>query len=318
MPAQLITLLLLGAAMVLDTSAACGQNYPAKSIHIVTSEAGGGSDFCARIVAQGLTESLGQTVIIDNRPSGVIPAQTVSRAQADGYTLLMGAGSTWISPLLEKTPYDPVKDLSPITIVVTTPLVLVVPQSLPVASVRELIALAKKRPGELNYGSLPIGSTGHLSTELFKSMANVNIVRIPYKGTASAINDLISGEVQVMFSNADPVMPNVKSGRLKALAITTPQPSPLAPGLPTLAATLPGYQAGVYTGMFAPAGTPDAIVGKLNQEIVRLIRTQSVRERFFSAGSDIVGNSPEEFAAFIKTDMTRLGNLIKAVGVRAE
>jgi len=312
------TLTLLGVALALGAGITGGQNFPIKPIRIVTAEAGGGSDFPARIVAQGLTESLGQPVIVENRPSGVIPAETVSKASPDGYTLIVGAGSLWITPLLQKTSYDPVRDFSPITIIVTTPLVLVVHSTLPVASVQELISLAKARPGELNYGSLPVGSTGHLSTELFKSMANVNIVRIPYKGTASAINDLISGEVQLMFSNAAPVMPHVKSGRLKALAVTTAQPSSLTPGLPTLAETLTGYQAGVFTGIFAPAGTPAAVISKLNLEIVRIIKSPDVKERFFTAGSEIVGNSPQEFSDFINTDMARMGRLIKTIGIHAE
>src|SRR3990172_11607639 len=229
--------LLLGAAIASD------RDYPNRPLRIVTCQAGGGSDLVSRLIAQGITGGLGQQVIVENRPCGVIPGEIVSAASPDGYTLLLSGSPLWMSPLLQdKVRHDPVRDFLPITLVATSPTVLAVNLSMPVKSVKELIALAKARPGALNYAAAAIGSPNHLAGELFKAMAGVNIIAVPYRGTGSSLSALIAGEVQVAFANAASMMPLVKSGKLKGLAVTSLQPSALAPGLPTVAATMPGYE----------------------------------------------------------------------------
>jgi tripartite-type tricarboxylate transporter receptor subunit TctC len=304
--------------MVLSAGMVFGQNYPNKPIRIVASAAGGSGDFAARLIAQGLTGALGQQVVVDNR-GGIIPGEIVSKAPPDGYTLLIDAASFWIGPLLQETPYDPVKDFAPVTLTDSAPNVLVVNPSLPVKSVKELIALAKARPGELNYGSSSTGSTPHLAAELFNNMAGVKIVRVPFKGSGPAVISLLGGQVQLMFATAGSVAPHVKSGRLRALAVASPQPSALAPGLPTIAASgVPGYEAVAFEGMFAPAKTPVAIIDRLSQEIARVLNRAEVKERFFNAGVETVGSTPEEFAAAIRSNVAKWGKLIKDAGIRDE
>ena len=302
--------------MTLGVGGACAQSFPTKPVRLVTAAPGGGNDFTARLIAPGLSARLGQQVLVDNRPSGVIPGDVVSRAQPDGYTLLVTTGILWILPFMQKVPFDPVKDFLPITIAVTNPNVLVVHPSLPVKSVTELIALAKAKPGELDYASGATGSSSHLAAELFKALASVNMVRIPYRGAGPAAVALISGEVQLMFATAGSVVGYVRSARLRALAITSAKPSALLPGLPPIAAAgLPGYEANALFGIFAPAGTPAAIVNRLNQEIVRVLNSPDVKERFFKTGMEVVGSSPVEFAAAIRSDMARMGKVLKAAGI---
>jgi tripartite-type tricarboxylate transporter receptor subunit TctC len=296
----------------------CSQPYPNKPIHIVTSEIGGSPDFMSRLIAQELAGTLGQGVVVDNRGSGFIPGQIVSKAPPDGYTLLIQGSTLWLASLLQKTPYDPEKDFSPITIAVIAPFILVVHPSLPVKSVKEVIALAKTRPGELNYSSGAAGSGPHLAAELFKAMAGVNIVRISYRGTAPALTALISGEVQLTFANAGTATPLFKSGKFRALAVSSVQPSKLFPGLPTIAATLPGYESVSINSVFAPAKTPEAIIKRLNQEIVQFLNKADVKEKVFNAGIEIVGSSPEQLAAMLKSDLAKLGKVIKDTGIRAE
>ncbi|MBI3939178.1 MAG: tripartite tricarboxylate transporter substrate binding protein [Betaproteobacteria bacterium] len=305
--------------MVLAAGVVSGQAYPNKPIRIVAPEAGGGGDFAARLIALGLSGSLGQQVIVENRggASGIIAGRTVAKAPPDGYTLLFYGSIFWIGALLQDVPYDPVADFSPITLATSSPNILVVHPSLPVNSVKELIALAKARPGELNYASTT-GSTPHLAAELFKAMAGVNIVRIPYKGAGPALNDLIGGQVQLMFPVAAAVTPHVKSGRLRALAVTSVEPSELVRGLPTVAATVPGYESVQMTAMFAPAKTPATIINRLNQEIVQVLNRADVKEKFFNAGAKVVGGSPEQLMATMKSEMARLGKVIKDAGIRAE
>jgi len=302
------------------TNTASGQNYPNRPIRIVTPGTGGGGDVAARLIVPGLSSGLGQQVVVDNRPSGVIPGTIVSRAQPDGYTLLITSSSHWLAQYMQDdTPYDAVKDFSPVTIVVNAPTILVVNPALAAKSVRELIALAKSKQGELNYASIASGSPTHLAAELFKSMAGVNIVRIPYKGTGSALIDLVGGQVQIMFANAVSVGAHVKSGRLRALAVTGAQPSAVFPGLPTVAATgLPGYEMASTQGIFAPAGTPAAIIRRLNEEIVRALNSTEVKNSLLRSGVDVVANSPEQFLARIKSEMTRLDKVIRDAGIREE
>ena len=215
--------------------------------------------------------------------------------------------------------YDPVKDFSPITIAIRAPNVLAVHPSVAAASVGELIALARARPGVLNYASVGSGSTAHLAAELFKAMAGVDIVHIPYKGGAPAVNDLISGQVQLMFGTAGSVAAHIKSGRVRGIAVTSPQPSELFPGLPTVAASgLPDYQSGTLQGLFAPARTPAAIIRRLNQEAVGVLKKTEVREKLFGGGVEVVASAPEEFAATIKSEMLRMGQIIRSAGIKTQ
>ena len=308
--------------MILGAAVAFGQNYPNKPVRLVTAEAGGGADLVARLIAQGLSGPLGQQVVVDNRGAagGAIAAEIVAKALPDGYTLLHYGSNIWLLPFLRNNLlYDPVRDFAPITLAVRAPNMIVVHPSLPVKSVTELIALAKARPGTLSYASGGTGSTPHLAAELFKAMANVDIVRIPYKGGGAALNDLLGGQVPLMFPVAAAALPHVKSGRLRALAVTSAQPTELAPGLPTVAASgLPGYESVSIQGLFAPAGTPATLINRLNQEIVRALNGENLKDKFFSAGIETIGSSPQVFAATVKSEMARLGKVIKDAGIRDE
>ena len=316
---RIIARMISVAVTVVGMGEVSSQDFPNKPVRIVTAAPGGVSDLGARLIAQGLTASLGEPVIVDNRGGGAIAAPLVAKAAPDGYTLLYHGSNIWLLPLMQSVSYDPVKDLSPITQAGGSPNILAVHPSLPVKSVKELISLAKARPGELNYAGGTTGSTIHIASELFKAMAGVNIVRIPYKGTAQALNDVISGHVQVMFPNAGSGSPHVKSGRLRALAVTSAQPSTLLPGLPTVAASgVPGYEAVAMTAMFAPAKTPAPVINRLNQEIVRVLNQTDVKQRFLDSGVEVVGSSPEEFAAAMKSDMSRVGKVIRDAGIRAD
>jgi tripartite-type tricarboxylate transporter receptor subunit TctC len=259
-------------------------------------------------------------VVVDNRGSTIVAAEMASRAAPDGYTLLVSTDGLWRGPLLQKMPFDPAKDFSPITLVSRSPNILVVHPSLPVKSVKELIALAKARPGELNYGSGALGAATHLASELFNLMAGVKIVNIPYKSSGGAVTPLLSGQLQVMFGTTGAVSSHITSGRLRALAVSTSQPSPLAPGLPTVAAAadLPGYESAATAGVFAPSGTSQAIIKRLNEEINRVLGRPEVKERFFNQSVEIVGGSPDEVAAFIKSDTATTARIIKEAGIRAE
>jgi tripartite-type tricarboxylate transporter receptor subunit TctC len=302
---------------ILGSHPACGQDYPTKPIRIVTGSVGGGGDFASRLIAQGIAGPLGQPVIVDNH--GNFAAEIVAKAPPDGHTLLLDSTSVWIGPLIQETPYDAVRDLSPITAAVILPNVLVVSPSLPVNSVNELIALAKSRPGELNYSAGSIGGSAHLSGELFKAMAGINIVAIPYKGGAPAITAVISGEAQINFPTTIAAAPHTKSGRLRVLAVTSAQPSALVPGVPTVAASgLPGYEAVSIYGVFGPARTPATIISRLNQEIVRVLARADVKERFFNAGEETVGGSPEQLAATVRSDIAKWGKVIKDARIRAD
>ena len=306
-------LVVLGAGMV------SGQSYPYKPIRLLTAQVGGGADFAARIIAPALSGNLGQQVIVDNRPSGVIPAEIVAKAQPDGYTLLLYSNGVWTLPLMQPAPYDPVRDFSPITLLISSPSFLVVNPSLPVKSVKDLIALAKAKPGQLNYSTGGSGGAGHLAAELLKSMTGVDIVRVNYKGGGPALSGVISGEVQLTFASAGSVAAHLKSGKLKSLAVTSAKPSALHPEVPTIAASgVPGYEAEQLLGMFAPSKTPAAIINQLNREIVRSLDQADVKERFANIGSETVTNSPAQFAAVIKSEMARMSKVIRDAGIRAE
>ena len=307
------------ALLLASTAAAHAQSYPTKSVRLVTAEVGAAGDLVARSFAPGLSESFGQPVIVENRGgSGIIPIQTVAKAQPDGYTLLVFGSTLWHLPFIQDVSYS-VGDFAPITLAVTQPLLLVVHPALAVKSVKELIALARAKPATLNYASGIAGSATHLPAELFKSMAGVDIVRVAYKGGGPALTAILGGEVQVMFATSSGAGPHVSSGRLRALAVTSAQPSVLFPALPTVAASgLPGYDAASTMCVFAPARTPAALIGRLNQEITRVLTKPDVKERFIKSGSEVVASSPGELAAAIKADMARMGKVIKDAGIRAE
>ena len=272
----------------------------------------------ARLMVPGLSGALGQPVIVENRTQGVVAAEVGAKAPPDGYTMLLAANSLWISPLLARAPYT-IRDFATVTMVATSPNIVVVNPSVPVKSVQELIALARARPGVLNYASSGSGSGSHLAGELFKSMTAVNIVHIPFKGAGPAVSGLLGEQVQLMFASAPSVAANMKSGKLRALAVTGAEPSPLAPGLPTVSASgVTGYEAVQIYAMMAPARTPAAMVRRLNQEIVRVISTPDVKEKLFNTGSEVVGSAPERLSAMIASEMTRLGKVIKDAGIREE
>jgi len=305
----------LAAGLAATAASAAAPDYPARPVRILTSESGGGTDFAARVIAQKLAASFGKPVVVDNRVA-VITQETAAQAPADGYTLLVSSGSIWIAPLLRKMRYDPVRDFSPVTLAATSPNLLVVHPSVPATSVAELVALAKAEPGKLDYASGVTGSSSHLAAELFNYMAGVKVVRIPYKGGAPAMIDLVGGRVQLMFPNGPSVAPHIKSGKLRALAVTTAKPSPLFPGLPTVAASgVPGYEAALDTAVFAPVHTPPAIVDRLNAEIRRGLNQPDAKEVLFNAGMEVTGSSPHALTAAMQADMARLAKAIKAGGV---
>ncbi len=304
--------------VVLGSGFVSGQEFPNKTVRVITAAPGGSTDRAARLIAQGLSTSLGQSFIVE--PRGGTPATAadyVSKSPADGYVVLFTTSGHWIGPLLENVPYDSVRDFTPVSLTNKSPNVLVVHPSLPVKSVKDLIVLAKAKPGALNYATSGPGGSTHLAAELFKSMAGVNIVRISYKSGTSETNDLLSGEVQTAFGTLATATPLVKSGRLRALGVTGTQPSPMLPGIPTVAATLPGYEAGAVNGMLAPAKTPAAIVNRLHQEIARVLNRPETKDQFVALGIETVGNSSEEFAVFIKTDIARWTKVIKEAGITA-
>lgn len=305
---------LLFSALMLSVMATPAQNYPVKVVRIVTAAAGSANDWTSRVLAQELTASLGQQVIVENR--GGLGAEAVAKAPPDGHTLLAYGGSVWLLPFLRKhVPWDPVRDFAPISLAMTSPNILVVHPSIPVKSTRELIKLAKSRRGQLNYAAGTIGASPHLSAELFKAMAGVDIVRVGYKGTGPSVIALVGGEVHLMFAGLGTVAPHIGTGRLRALAVTSLKPSALVPGMPTVADTLPGYEATSVLAVFAPARTPPGIVNRLHQEIVRAIHKSEIREQLFKAGVEVVGTSPDELAAMVKLDMARMGKVIRDAGI---
>ena len=301
------------------TAPASAQTYPSRPVRIVTAAVGGGIDVTARLLAAGLTERLNQQMIVDNRGGTNVAMLTVAKATPDGYTLLVHNNTVWISPLLDSVPYDYEKELSPITLTSRSPNILVVHPSLPVGSVKDLITFAKSNPGKVDYASGPIGASNHVAAELFKSMAGVDLVRIGYKGGGPALNDVLAGQVKVMFATAGSVIAHVQSGKLKGLAVTSLEPSPLVPGLPTLATSgVPGYSSEAIYGFWAPAKTPAAIIKWLHHEAVAVLNQPDVKERFFRSGVATVGSTPEQFAAEMKAENRRLAKVLQSAGIRSE
>jgi len=306
------------ALMLVSAGGVSSQDYPSKPIRFVTVSVGSDSDRVARLIAQGVSGPLGQQVIVDNRPTGIIPGEVVSKASPDGYTVLVVGSSFWTGPIFQKTPYDVIKDFSPITLVGSVPNLLVVHPSLPVKSVKELIALAKARPGELNYAAGATGGSAHLSAELFKAMTGVNILRIPFSSGSIRMAALLSGEVLMEFASPDAVAPHVKAGKLRALAVTSLQPSALVPGVPLVAAVVPGYESDSSNAMFAPAKTPDAIIKRLNSDVVQFLNSADAKERFLKAATEIIASTPDQLAARMKTTQAVIGKLIKDGGIKLE
>ena len=297
-------------------AAAAADDYPMRPVRIITGEIGADGDFGARLVAQAISPRLGQQVIVDNRPSN-LAAEVAARSQPDGYTMLVIGGSVWIAPLLQKTPYD-VRDFAPVTLMTRSLNVLVVHGSLPARSVTELVALAKAKPGELNYAAGAIGGPPHLAGELFKSLGGVNVVRVAYQGGGPALTGLLAGEVQLMFATASAAMPHVKSGKLRALGITSAQPSELVPGVPPIATALPGYDASSVTVIIAPVRTPVTVITRLNQEIVRFLKMPEARDKFFNSGVEVVGSTSDELAVFMKEDTAKWAKVIREAGIKVQ
>ena len=299
------------------------EKYPSRPIRvIVPSVAGGGTDISARMIAPKMSEYLGQSVVVENRAgaASIIGSDLVAHAAPDGYTLLMGISTLTINPSIHtKLPYDTVRDFAPVSLVVTLPNVLVVHPSLPVKSVKELIAFARVRPGQLNYASAGVGSSLHLSMALFMSMAKLRMTHVPYKGSAPALVDMLAGQIEVMTGTMITVIPYVRDGRLRALGVTSLKRAAVAPELPTIAeAGLPGYEAVQWYGLLAPGATPREIIAKLNEAVAHATHDAAVRKRFLDDGVEPVGSTPEEFAALIRSDTAKWARVVKDANIKAE
>jgi tripartite-type tricarboxylate transporter receptor subunit TctC len=295
-------------------------DYPHRPIRLVVSGVGGTGDFTARLLAPHLTSRLGQPVVVDNRPGGVIPGQILMEAQPDGHTLMLTGAVTWLSPFMRSAvPFDPVRDFAPIMLAIQSPNVLVVHPSLPVKSVQDLVRLAKQKPGTLNMASSGIGNSNHLAGAIFSAMSGVDITVIPYKGAQLALNDVIGARVQLMFATANASKGHIAAGRLRALGVTTAQPTRLMPELPTIAsAGLPGYESAATIGAFTRAGTPAAVIAMLNREMAQFLQRPDTVERLFNAGVEVVASTPQEFAQMIRTEMKVKGKIIRDAGIRMD
>ncbi len=308
---------------MLTAAGAQAQSYPNKPIRmIVISAPGGSTDMLARSLGRALTDGLGQTIVLDNKPGGggIIATETLAKAPPDGYTILLSNTAHSVLPSLHaKLPYDPIRDFAPVSLVALTHSLLLVNNALPVKNVKELIALAKAQPGKLNYASGTTGASAHFGAELLKLMAGVNIVQVPYKGTAGQLTALIAGEVQMSFVTMPAALPQVQAGRVRAIAIGSPRRSPTLPDLPTVAESgLPGFDIGAWNGVLAPAHTPAPIIAKLNAEIVKMAQNPEYRDHASAQGAELTTDTPQEFAAYIKAQIARFAQVVKATGMRAD
>ena len=316
--------IVLGVAACVLTAPAWGQAYPARPLKLILPfPAGGPTDIVARSLGQGLGEALGHNVVIDNRPGGggLIGATLAAKSAADGYTLFLGGITTMaIAPSMHRNlPYDPAKDFLPVTQATRQSIMLMAHPSLPATSVRQFIALATARPGEINYASSGPGGSGHMAGELFRMLTGVHLVHVPYKGAPPALNDLIAGQVQAMFGTLLAAAAHVRTGRVRALAVTGPQRTQALPEVVTFdEAGLAGYDASSWNGILVPAGTPRGIVDRLNSELVRILRTTNVRERLVSDGAAPVPTTPEEFGAFIGSEAVKWAKVVKAANIRID
>jgi len=320
-----VFLLALAAAWPAPCAAQSG--YPSKPVRfIVPSSPGGGTDIIARAIALKLSEAFGQQVVVDNRPGAgqMIGIELAAKSPADGHTILMAASTLAINPVMfKKVAYDPVRDFAPVTQAASLPNVLVVHPSLQAASLAELLALARQRPGQVAYASAGIGTSPHMSVELLKSMTGIDLVHVPYKGTAPGVVDLLAGQVSVMAPNVLTALPYIKAGRLRALAVTSAKRSDALPDVPTIAEAgaesgLSGYESAQWYGVLAPAGTPAEIVNRLYGEVARALRAGDVRERLAADGAEPVGSTPAEFAAFIRAEIEKWARVAKAARIRPE
>lgn len=297
-------------------------DYPTKPIRIIVlNTPGAGADILARLIGSKLTEGLGQQVVIDNRPGGGgnVGCEIAARAAPDGYTLLMiTSQQPIVVAMYDKLNYDLIRDFAPISLVGTTPLMLITNPAVAASSIKELVALAKSEPGQLNYGSPGSGSSGHLAAEVFKSMAGINITHVPYKGTPQALNDMIAGQVQLTFLVAPAAMPFVKAGKVRALGVTTTKRSPLAPDVPTIGETLPGFEWSGWYGLVAPARTPEPIIAKLNAAQLSALKTGDLHQRLLDLGANPVGSTPQEYAAHLRTQIEKMRQAIKISGARPD
>ena len=314
---------LLAVALTVAAGAACAQSYPTKAVRLVVPFlAGGSTDIVGRTVAQKLNEMWGQPVVVDNRPGGgtTIGTEAVARAAPDGYTLLVTPAPFTINPsLLGKLPYDALNDFAPITLINTTPLVLVVNPGVPAKSVKELIALAKAKPGKLNFGSSGTGGSNHLAGELFNAMAGVKMVHIPYKGNAGALTDIVGGHLDVVYNGLTSALALIKGGKLRVLAVTSLQRTAALPDVPTLDELgLKGFEAVAWNGLSAPAKTPREVIAKINADVLKIVNSPELRERLKAEGSDPVGNSPEQFATFLRNEIAKWAKVIRVAGVKPE
>ena len=308
-----------GAAAVALLTVAAGsaaQSYPSRPVRVLTVGYGSNTDVATRLIARAVPENFGQRLVVENR--GIVAIETAARSAPDGYTLLHYTNPLWLLPLFRSdASWDVRRDFVPIMQTLTSPNLLVVHPSLPVRNVKQLIALAKSKPGELNYGSSSTGAGNHVAAELFKAMAGVKIVRVNYKSGGQGVADLVAGQIQVMFPAAGSAMPYVNNGRLRALAVTSAKPSPVVPGIPTLAQSgLPAYESSSVAAMFAPAGTPAAIVQRVNEAIIGALKSPGTGERLLKAGIEGVGSTPSELAQMIDAEVARMTKVIKDAGLR--
>ena len=314
---------LLAVPLMCVAGTACAQTYPAKAVRLVVPFlAGGSTDIVGRTVAQKLNEMWGQPVVVDNRPGGgtTIGTEAVARAAPDGYTLLVTPAPFTINPsLLAKIPYDALNDFAPITLINTTPLVMVVHPGVPAKTVKELIALAKAKPGKLNFGSSGTGGSNHLAGELFDAMAGVKMVHIPYKGNAGALTDIVGGHLDVVYNGLTSALALIKGGKLRVLAVTSLQRTAALPDVPTLNESgLKGFEAVAWNGLTAPAKTPREVILKINADVLKIVNSPELKERLKAEGSDPVGSSPEQFAAFLRSEVAKWAKVIKIAGVKPE
>jgi tripartite-type tricarboxylate transporter receptor subunit TctC len=320
---QFRSTVLVALCAVAPVAAYAADAWPTRPVRmIVAYPPGGGTDIVGRVMAQKLTETLGHTVVIDNRggASGNIGSELAARANPDGYTLLMGnvAPNAINVSLFKKLAFDPVKDFTPVSLVAITPNILVVNPTVPVKTVKDLVALAKAKPGVLNFPSAGVGSSSHLAGELLKILAKVDMVHVPYKGGGPALVDTISGQMQLMFATMPAAMPHVKSGKVRPIAVTTEKRSQTMPELPTIGESVKGYEASTWYGLLAPAGTPAAIVTRLHQDTVKILAMPDMREKLGAQGIEPVGGTPAEFGAYIKSEISKWGRVIREAGIKAE
>jgi tripartite-type tricarboxylate transporter receptor subunit TctC len=316
--------ILAGIALALASLGAPAQgNWPVKPVKIIVPfPAGGPTDVMTRALADKLATALGHAVVIDNKPGagGTIGSDLVAKSAPDGYTLLMATGSTHsVGPYLGKVPYDPQKDFAPVIYVGTATNILLVSPRLGVSNVRELIALARQKPGELNYATSGIGSVAHLTSEMFASMAGIKLTHVPYKGTQQSIADIASGQVAMLFDNVLTAKPHIDSGRLKGIAISSARRSELVPDIPTVAESgLPGFESSNWFGVFAPAGTPRAVIDRVNAEMNRIVKDAAIRERFHTLGFETTGGSPQDLASIMQSEAQKWSKVIRETNVKAE